>query len=133
MDGASADSERLMASAVDGSDDSTVVARPRTPCRQHNSGRVWVVLVYALMAAMGGVIGGYSHGFPSPTLLDLQEAYDSGERETAFSSSTAYAGLFGVSEFVPLRTADKPLPLNIFFYVHVPNLRDTVVLLRFQW
>ncbi len=93
-------SERLIESALDESEDDTASDDPISPLVKHGrnkTGRVWVVLVYALIAALGGVIGGYSHGFPSPTLLDLQQAYEGGERTTAFSSSGAYAGVFGVS------------------------------------
>ncbi len=61
------------------------------------TGSVGPVLTVALIVSIGGVLGGCSHGFPSPTLLDLQEAYEEGERVTAFSSSSIYAGLFGVS------------------------------------
>ena len=61
------------------------------------TGRLGCVLLFALIACIGGVLGGYSHGFPSPTLLELKIAYDRGERVTAFSSSSVYEGLFGVS------------------------------------
>ena len=61
------------------------------------TGRIGPVLLYALIVCLGGVLGGYSHGFPSPTLLDLEEAYQQGERVNAFQSSSIYAGLFGVS------------------------------------
>ena len=65
------------------------------------TGSVGPVLVYSLIVCVGGVLGGYSHGYPSPTLLDLQEAYERGDRVTAFSSSSIYAGLFGVSSPTP--------------------------------
>ncbi len=55
------------------------------------------VLAFALIVCLGGVLGGYSHGFPSPTLLDLERAYERGERVIAFSSSSIYEGIFGVS------------------------------------
>ncbi len=55
------------------------------------------LLLCALVACMGGILGGFSHGFPSPTLLELQQAYEGGERTTAFPSNSFYAGLFGVS------------------------------------
>lgn len=61
------------------------------------TGAVGPVLLFALIACIGGVLGGYSHGFPSPTLLELELAYERGERVTAFSSSSIYEGLFGVS------------------------------------
>lgn len=61
------------------------------------TGSVGPVLLYSLIACIGGVLGGYSHGFPSPTLLDLEKAYERGERVNAFPSSSVYAGLFGVS------------------------------------
>lgn len=61
------------------------------------TGSVSFVLLFALIVCIGGVLGGYSHGFPSPTLLELELAYESGERVTAFSSSSIYEGLFGVS------------------------------------
>ncbi len=62
------------------------------------NGGARVVVVISVVVALGGVIGGYSHGFPSPTLLDLQREYERGERVSAFSSSSVYAGIFGVSE-----------------------------------
>lgn len=95
-----------MLSTLEESDGSPGSDDPRSPLvrRQASStGRVWAVLGYALIAALGGVIGGYSHGFPSPTLYDLQEAYSNGERTTAFSSDGAYAGAFGVSGMAALR------------------------------
>lgn len=64
---------------------------------ESQTGSISFVVVISLIVSLGGVLGGYSHGFPSPTLLDLQEAYDEGDRVTAFSSSSVYAGLFGVS------------------------------------
>ena len=68
-----------------------------TKNKEIKTGRVSTVVVYALIVSIGGVIGGYSHGFPSPTLIDLQMEYDKGERVAAFPSSCFYAGLFGVS------------------------------------
>ena len=62
-----------------------------------STGRVGPVVVFALIACIGGVLGGYSHGFPSPTLLQLEIAYRGGDRVTAFSSKSIYEGLFGVS------------------------------------
>ena len=67
---------------------------------ESQTGSISFVVVVSLIVSLGGVLGGYSHGFPSPTLLDLQEAYDRGDRVTAFSSSSAFAGLFGVSQCV---------------------------------
>ena len=61
------------------------------------TGRVGLVFVFALIACIGGILGGYSHGFPSPTLLQLELAYERGERTIAFSSKSIYEGLFGVS------------------------------------
>ena len=66
-----------------------------------STGRVIPVLVICLVVCTGGVIGGYSHGYPSPTLLDLQRQYEGGERVTAFSSSSVYAGIFGVRSCSP--------------------------------
>lgn len=60
------------------------------------------VLGFSLIVCIGGVLGGYSYGFPSPTLLDLEESYESGERVTAFPSSSIYAGIFGVSPAPPI-------------------------------
>lgn len=60
------------------------------------TGRVLPVLAICLVVCTGGVIGGYSHGYPSPTLLDLQRQYEDGDRVTAFSSGSIYAGIFGV-------------------------------------
>jgi hypothetical protein len=60
------------------------------------TGSVGVVIVISLIVSIGGILGGYSHGFPSPTLLDLQLEYERGDRVTAFSSSSNYVGLFGV-------------------------------------
>jgi hypothetical protein len=65
--------------------------------RKQSTGFVGCVVAISLVVSIGGVIGGYSHGFPSPTLLGLQQRYERGERVTAFSSSSVYAGLFGVS------------------------------------
>ena len=64
-----------------------------------STGRIGPVLAISLIVALGGVIGGYSHGFPSPTLLNLQKDYERGERVVAFSSKSIYAGIFGVSVF----------------------------------
>lgn len=55
------------------------------------------VLGFSLIVCIGGVLGGYSHGFPSPTLLELEQAYERGERITAFPSDSILAGIFGVS------------------------------------
>ena len=71
-------------------EDSKAGEKPQT-------GSLGPVLLCALVVCVGGVIGGYSHGFPSPTLLNLQKAYEKGERVTAFQSSSIYAGIFGVS------------------------------------
>ena len=73
----------------------------KSAAAKSKTGSVGPVLFCALVACVGGVIGGYSHGYPSPTLLDLQEAYERGDRVTAFSSSSIYAGLFGVSSPTP--------------------------------
>ena len=61
------------------------------------TGFVGYIVVISLIVSVGGVLSGCSHGFPSPTLLDLEEAYRRGDRVTAFSSSSIYAGIFGVS------------------------------------
>ncbi len=74
-----------------------------------STGRVGLVLVFALMACTGGILGGYSHGFPSPTLLQLEIAYENGERTTAFSSKSIYEGLFGVSSHATILH-----PLSVF-------------------
>lgn len=67
--------------------------------KHHKTGiNVSIVVLYALIVSIGGIIGGYSHGFPSPTLIDLQIEYDKGERVTAFPGSCFYAGLFGVKD-----------------------------------
>jgi hypothetical protein len=73
----------------------TPVAKP--PSVQSQTGSIRFVIAVSLIVSIGGVLGGYSHGFPSPTLLDLQLAYERGDRVTAFSSSSDYAGLFAVS------------------------------------
>ena len=65
--------------------------------RETETGRICSVLALSLIVCIGGVIGGYSHGFPSPTLLELQKQYENGDRVDAFSSDSFYAGLFGVS------------------------------------
>ena len=65
--------------------------------QEQRTGLVSCVVAISLVVSVGGVIGGYSHGFPSPTLLDLQEDHDAGERVSAFSSKSIYAGIFGVS------------------------------------
>ena len=71
--------------------------QPETSEEKRGMTSVVPVLCCALIVCLGGVLGGYSHGFPSPTLLDLQRAYQRGERVTAFPSSSIYVGLFGVS------------------------------------
>ena len=65
------------------------------------TGSVAPILAFALIVCIGGVLGGYSHGFPSPTLLDLQIAYERGDKVTAFPSSSIYVGIFGVSVCKP--------------------------------
>ena len=65
--------------------------------KKSETGRIYVVLALSLIVCIGGVIGGYSHGFPSPTLLDLQNLYENGDRVNSFPSNSFYAGLFGVS------------------------------------
>ena len=79
------------------------------------TGSVGPVLLFALIACIGGVLGGYSHGFPSPTLLELELAYERGERVTAFSSSSIYEGLFGVS----CRPAPPTYTINSLFIIPV--------------
>ena len=81
------------------------------------TGSVGPVLVFALIACLGGVLGGYSHGFPSPTLLDLEIAYEMGERVTAFSSRSIYEGIFGVSSPFCSKPA-PPISLAIVKYIH---------------
>ena len=76
-------------------DESKVEAKIKK--KESGSVLTMTVVLYALIVSIGGVIGGYSHGFPSPTLIDLQTEYDKGERVTAFPSHSFYAGLFGVS------------------------------------
>ena len=68
-----------------------------SPEEKSKTGRIGPVLLFALIACIGGILGGYSHGFPSPALLELETAYQGGERVTAFSSSSIFEGLFGVS------------------------------------
>ena len=82
------------------------VQSKETPKHRSKTGSVGPVLGFALIVCLGGVLGGYSHGYPSPTLLDLQRAYQSGERVTAFSSSSVYEGIFGVR-----RASPAPPPL----------------------
>lgn len=79
---------------------SRIVTSPDHKAESARTGLVGSVLLYSLIVCIGGVIGGFSHGFPSPTLLDLQKDYDGGQRVTAFPSSSVYAGLFGVSAHV---------------------------------
>lgn len=81
--------------------------------QQPSTGLVSCVVAISMVVCIGGVMGGYSHGFPSPTLVDLQEDYDAGERVTAFSSKSAYAGIFGVSLKIPSRTSCRHLPKTI--------------------
>ena len=68
------------------------------------TGFVGYIVVISLIVSIGGVLSGCSHGFPSPTLLDLEEAYRQGDRVTAFSSSSKYAGTFAVSPTPPIIT-----------------------------
>lgn len=104
------ESDRLVCNdqsqSEDSAEDSQAAGRGS---RQQSTGFVGYVIIISLMVSIGGVIGGYSHGFPSPTLLNLQVAYERGERVTAFSSSSVYAGLFGVSPC--MQKQPHPLPL----------------------
>ncbi len=81
----------------------------KTSEERSQTGQVGPVLLFAIIACVGGVLGGYSHGFPSPTLYELEIAYQSGERVTAFSSSSIYEGLFGVSYIVAEPVSPTPL------------------------
>ena len=69
--------------------------------QKRSTGSVGAVLTFALIVCVGGVLGGYSHGYPSPTLLELDRDYQRGERVVAFSSSSIYEGIFGVSPAPP--------------------------------
>ena len=88
------------------------------PVEKSQTGTVGPVLAFALIVCLGGVLGGYSHGFPSPTLLELEIAYQGGERVTAFSSSSIYEGIFGVSQL----SAQQPAPPTTLLAVFIDSL-----------
>lgn len=67
------------------------------PPEQMETGFSVPLLLCAVVACMGGVLGGFSHGYPSPTLLELHQAFLNGDTVTAFPSTSFYTGLFGVS------------------------------------
>ena len=71
--------------------------RPKSPEDPVDSGFSAPLILCTLVACMGGVLGGFSHGFPSPTLLELHQAFLNGDTITAFPQSSFYTGLFGVS------------------------------------